>query len=48
MLRASELGLSMADLELIDMGTVLDMLIEKQNDMYEYDELATEEDVANF
>lgn len=30
------------------MGTVLDMLIEKQNDMYEYDELATEEDIANF
>ncbi len=38
----------MEDLELIDMGTVLDMLIEKQNDSYEYDLVATEDDYKAF
>ena len=38
----------MADLDDVDMGTVMDMLIEKANDSYEYDEIATDEDIANF
>lgn len=45
LLRASQLGLSMADLEILSIGMVLDMLIEKQNDDYDYPVLATQADI---
>lgn len=38
----------MADLDELTMGMVYEILIEKQNDDYEYDELATQEDIDNF
>ena len=36
-LRCLQIGLSFADLELISIGMVIDMFIEKNNDEYEYD-----------
>ena len=38
----------MADLEELTMGMVYEIFIEKANDEYEWDELATAEDIANF
>ena len=38
----------MADLEELTMGMVYEIFIEKSNDDYEWDELATAEDIANF
>lgn len=42
------LGLTFEDLERVDYGTVLDMMIEKSNDDYEYKELATQADFDRF
>ena len=44
-LRAVQLGLSIGDLELLSVGMVYDMLIERQNDSYDYPVLATQEDI---
>ena len=44
-LRAAQLGLSMADLEILSVGMVLDMLIERQNDDYDYPLIATQADI---
>lgn len=38
----------MADLEELTMGMVYEIFIEKANDNYEWDELATAEDIAKF
>ena len=38
----------MADLEELTMGMVYEIFIEKASDNYEWDELATAEDIANF
>lgn len=35
----------MADLEIIPIGLVIDMLIERSNDDYEYPEMGTQEDL---
>lgn len=40
--------MSMADLDELTLGMVYEILIEKSNDEYEYDELATQEDIDNF
>lgn len=45
LLRATQIGLSMADLETLSIGIVLDMLIEKQNDSYDYPLIATQADI---
>ena len=45
LLRATQIGLSMADLEELSIGIVLDMLIERQNDSYDYPRLATQADI---
>lgn len=42
------MGLSMTDLELLDMGMILDMMTERSNDDVEYDTLATQEDMDKF
>lgn len=47
-LRACQLGISMDALEMITFGMLIDILTENSNDSYEYDELATQEDVDNF
>lgn len=46
LLRCTELGLSMADLEYLSIGTIWDMFTEKNNDEFEYPYLATDEDIA--
>lgn len=45
MLRCMQLGLSVADLDKLEIGMVYDMIIEKQNDSYDYPVLATQEDI---
>ncbi|MGO1581167.1 MAG: hypothetical protein ACTHWZ_07150 [Peptoniphilaceae bacterium] len=39
-----ELGLSISDLDLLSIGLVNDMFIEKENDDFKYKEIATKED----
>ena len=48
MLRCKELGLSVTELENIDFGLVMDMLIEKDNDQYDYPYKASQEDFDKF
>ena len=38
----------MEDLDHLTLGMVYEILIEKSNDIYEWDDLATDEDIANF
>lgn len=48
LLRCIDVGLSMSDLDLLDMGMVYDLIIEKGNDGEEYDRVATQADFDNF
>lgn len=48
MLRCKELGLTVDDLEQIDIGIVQDMLTEKGNDEYNYPYKASQKDFDNF
>lgn len=48
MLRAVGLGLSIGDLDLLDMGIIEDMLTESANDNYDYPYKASQEDFDNF
>ena len=47
MLRCVQCGISISDLELLTVGMVMDMFIEKKNDDYEYPYLATDADIDN-
>lgn len=42
------MGITLADLEVLSIGMVFDMLSERQNDSYEYKELATQDDFDKF
>ena len=44
MLRCVQLGISIADLDLLTIGLVNDMFTERQNDEYPYQELASQAD----
>lgn len=48
MLRCFQMGLKMADLEELNEGFVVDMMIESANDDYDYPRIATKEDFAKF
>lgn len=48
LLRCTELGLSMADLDELDYGMVMDMFTEKSNDDYPYNRVATQADFDKF
>lgn len=48
LLRCLQLGLSLSDLEDLTLGMVYDILIEHDNDSYDWEELPTVEDIANF
>lgn len=48
LLRASQMGISIHDLDLLTIGMVTDMMIEAGNDRCEYDQLPTQEDFDNF
>ena len=46
-LRAVQCGVSICDLQFISYGLVQDMIIEANNDNYEYDYIATQADIDN-
>ena len=49
LLRCAELGLSMRDLELLEVGTVYDMFTEKSNDDWNgWKQIATQSDFDKF
>ena len=48
LLRCTELGLSMDDLDDLTVGMVNDMFTEKSNDNYEWKEIASQEDMDKF
>lgn len=49
LLRAAEIGISIADLDLLTIGMINDIFIEKFNDREgEYDDVATQEDIDTF
>lgn len=48
LLRCVQLGLSMADTELLSIGLVNDMYTEQMNDEYQYCELGTQVDMDRF
>ncbi len=48
LLRAAQLGVSMADLDLLSVGMLLDMYTEALNDDEDYPVLATQEDFDRF
>ena len=41
-------GLTLSDLDEIEVGTVLDILTENANDNYKYQEVATQDDFDSF
>lgn len=45
LLRCTEIGLSMSDLDELDMGMVYDMFIEHSNDSADYPTIATQADM---
>lgn len=48
LLRCSQIGISVTDLDALDYGTAVDMIIESGNDHEEYDYIATQEDFDRF
>lgn len=48
LLRALQMGLTMADLKFVTVGMVLDMTIERGNDSHEYPKLGTQADMDAF
>lgn len=48
MVRAKQTGLSLDEMEQLEEGFIMDMIIETGNDNYEYDEVATQEDFDRF
>lgn len=48
LLRCIQLGISMADTELLSIGLINDMYAESRNDECKYAELATQEDMDKF
>ena len=48
MLRAIQLGFRLSDLDQITIGELLDVLIEHENDSYEYPIKATVDDFRSF
>lgn len=42
------MGLRISDLDLLDEGMVMDMMIESGNDSFKYRQLATQEDFDRF
>lgn len=48
LLRAVQMGLTIDDLDGLEYGTVLDMMVEAENDGEHYDIIATQEDFDRF
>ena len=45
LLRSVESGISIQDMDLLTVGMVLDIFVEKSNDSYKYPKMATQEDM---
>lgn len=48
LLRCTEIGVSIRDLDLLSIGLIIDMWTEKANDRETYDRIATQEDFDRF
>ena len=48
MLRAVQMGLDISDLALLEVGEILDMIIERGNDDYKWPQMATQADFDKF
>lgn len=48
LLRALQIGLSLADLDLITAGMLFDIITERKNDDYDWPDEATMADIENF
>lgn len=48
MLRAKQMGLSIADMDELEEGFIVDMMVESGNDNYEYNEVASQADFDRF
>ena len=48
LLRCTQLGLSMSDLDLLTIGVIFDMMTERENDNETYDYLASQNDMDSF
>ena len=48
LLRCVQVGISLHDLDLLDVGMVLDIFAERSNDDLEWPVIATQEDIDNF
>jgi len=48
LLRCIQAGISLHDLDLLDVGMILDILKERSNDDLEWPVIATQEDIDNF
>ena len=48
LLRCVQIGLSLADLDALDYGTVVDMITESGNDHFNYKSIATQDDFDSF
>lgn len=48
MLRAKQMGLSIADMEELEEGFIVDMMVESGNDNFEYKEVANQDDFDKF
>ncbi|MDE7104251.1 MAG: hypothetical protein K2O36_00045, partial [Ruminococcus sp.] len=48
LLRCVELGIALSELDLLTVGLVNDMFIEKSNDDFKYNKLATQDDFDKF
>lgn len=48
LLRAVQMGLNLDDLDGLEYGLVLDMMVEADNDDFEYNEIANQDDFDRF
>ncbi len=48
MVRAKQLGLSLFEMDELEEGMIIDMIIESGNDQCDYQELASQEDFDKF
>lgn len=48
LLRATQMGIRISDLDILEHGQIIDMMIEASNDGYDYKQLATQADFDRF
>lgn len=48
MVRAKQLGLSLFEMDELEEGMIIDMIIESGNDHFEYQQIASQEDFDRF